>query len=138
MDLPTPWNMNDQSAEVIKKRLTKKQSVTVYSLAAAGVLVYGLLLSKLGGSLPFVDSTSTVLSVVAQILCIKRMTEQWIMWIAVDVVTVVMWIFAFFNGGESVATLLMWSVYLLNAVFMYIRWKKEAMKEEEQCAIKSE
>ena len=61
-----------------------------------------------------------------RILCVKRYMEQWILWIVVDVVTVFMWIAAFFNGGESVATLLMWSIYLLNAIFMFIKWYKES------------
>ena len=43
----------------------------------------------------------------------------------VDVVTVIMWAVHFAQGGETIATLAMWSVYLLNAVFMYIRWNKE-------------
>lgn len=86
----------------------------------------GLLLSRLGGNLPYVDSTSTVLSVVAQILCVRRYREQWLLWIVVNVVTVIMWIFAFWNGGESVAALLMWSIYLINAVIMYQKWSKEA------------
>ena len=52
--------------------------------------------------------------------------EQWILWIVVDVVTVAMWGIAFANGNDSIATLLMWIVYLGNAVIMYIKWAKEA------------
>ena len=48
------------------------------------------------------------------------------MWIVVDLVTVIMWVAAFFRGGESVATLIMWSIYLINAVIMFIKWYKEA------------
>ena len=84
----------------------------------------------MGGNLPFVDSMSTVVSVVAQILCIKRYVEQWVLWIVVDIVTVIMWIAAFFIGGESVATLLMWSVYLINAIIMFIKWSKETKGEK--------
>ncbi len=119
-------NMNQSTGEVVKKKLNLKQSIWVYAGTAAAVGVYGFILGKLGGNLPYVDSTSTVLSIVAQILCIKRFAEQWVIWIAVNTVTVIMWIFAFFNGGESVATLIMWIVYLLNAIFMLIKWRKEA------------
>ena len=79
----------------------------------------------LGGSLPYIDSMSTVISVAAQILSVKRLTEQWVLWIVVDVVTVIMWGVHFTQGGETVATLAMWSVYLVNAVIMYIRWNRE-------------
>ena len=119
-------HLSSSGGEVEKRRLPLKNTVLVFLVTGAAVFGYGLVLKKLKGSLPFVDSCSTVLSIVAQILCNRRYAEQWLLWIVVDVVTVIMWIFAFFNGGESIATLLMWSVYLLNAVFMYIRWEKEA------------
>lgn len=122
-------NMNEESNEVVKERLTLKWQVIVVLVSAAGIYLYGLLLKVLGGSLPFVDSMSTVLSVVAQILCVKRLMEQWVIWIVVDVVTVIMWAINFANGGENIATLIMWSVYLLNAIFMFVKWYRESKKE---------
>ncbi len=93
---------------------------------AAGTILYGLLLKRIGGALPFVDALSTVASVAAMIISVGMFMEQWIIWIIVDVVTVVMWTTAFLRGSESVATLLMWVVYLGNAVIMYFKWRKEA------------
>lgn len=122
-------HMNEETGEVVKKRMSVKNSVIVFASTGIVILIYGFILKIMGGNLPFVDSMSTVVSVVAQILCIKRYVEQWILWIVVDIVTVIMWIAAFFNGGESVATLLMWSVYLINAVIMFIKWNKEAVKD---------
>ena len=60
------------------------------------------------------------------IVSVKMYMEQWIIWIVVDVVTVVMWAIAFAGGNESMATLLMWIVYLGNAVIMYFKWAREA------------
>ena len=37
-----------------------------------------------------------------------------------------MWAIAFAQGNDSIATLLMWIVYLGNAVMMYVKWIKEA------------
>ena len=121
------WNKNvdESTGEVVKETMSPKTGAVVYSATAVGVIVYGLILKGLGGQLPFVDSISTVLSVVAQILCLKRYAEQWILWIVIDTVTVVMWGYHFLHGGESVATLLMWSVYLINAVIMYRKWRKD-------------
>ncbi len=117
-------HVDTESGEVVKTSLSVKGSLIVYSITAAGVVLYGFVLKAMGGMLPFVDSISTVLSVVAQILCLKRLAEQWIMWIIIDAVTVVMWAYNYVNSGESIATLMMWSVYLLNAVFMYVKWRK--------------
>lgn len=111
-------HMNEETGEVVKRRLPRNRRVWVYGLTAAAILLYGLVLKALGGNLPYVDSMSTVVSVTAQILSVKRLTEQWVLWIVVDVVTVVMWGINFAQGGETVATLAMWSVYLINAVIM--------------------
>lgn len=119
-------HMDKATGEVAKKRLGSKALVQITIVTAAAVVVYGQLLARLGGSLPYVDSISTVLSVVAQILCVKRYREQWLLWIVVNMVTIVMWVAAFWSGGESIATLLMWSVFLINAVIMYCKWSKGA------------
>ena len=123
-------HMNEETGEVLKRRLPRNRRVWVYGLTAAAILLYGLVLKALGGNLPYVDSMSTVVSVTAQILSVKRLTEQWVLWIVVDVVTVVMWGINFAQGGETVATLAMWSVYLINAVIMYIRWNREGRANE--------
>lgn len=121
-------HMNEETGEVDKSRLSMKNSIVVYGLTAVAIFLYGLVLKALGGNLPYVDSMSTVVSITAQILSIKRLTEQWILWIVVDTVTVVMWAVNFARGGETIATLAMWSIYLLNAVFMLIKWNRESKK----------
>lgn len=96
-----------------------------YGFAILGTMGYGVVLKVLNGTLPLVDSMSTVFSVFAQFLCIKRYMEQWVLWIIVDVVTVIMWTYAFINGTGDMATVLMWSIYLINAIFMFIKWRKD-------------
>ena len=119
-------NIDSASGEVIKKRLSFMGSIITYSLTAAGVILYGYILGALGGTLPYVDSMSTVISITAQILCVKRYAEQWILWTVVNAITVVMWVVSFANGGESIATLLMWIIYLLSGIIMYIKWLRES------------
>ena len=120
--------MNDETGEVVKERLSLSKSIVVYAITAVSIVIYGFILKRMGGNLPYVDSMSTVVSVVAQVLSIKRLTEQWVLWIVVDSVTVFMWAVDFMKGGETISTLAMWSIYLINAFIMYIRWYKEAKK----------
>jgi hypothetical protein len=40
-----------------------------------------------------------------------------------------MWIAALFTEGASVAVLLMWSVFLANAIIMFIKWLKESKNQ---------
>lgn len=113
------------SGDVAKEKLSVKASLITYPLVALGVVVYGFILRAMGGEMPFVDSTSTVLSVAAQILCLKRYAEQWILWIVVDAVSVALWAVPVIQTGESVAMLLMWIVYLINAILMYLKWRRD-------------
>ena len=62
---------------------------------------------------------STVFSLVANALMVLRYREQWVLWIIVDVVTVIMWIIA----GDFLMTI-MWAIYLINAVYGLIMWTK--------------
>lgn len=124
-------NMNPITKEVKKIRMNKKNRVILFAFVGIGTLVYGFILDKMGGNLPYVDGLSTVVSVVAMIISIKMYMEQWMLWIIVDIVTVIMWGVAFINGNDSIATLLMWVIYLGNAIIMYFKWNKEAALKEE-------
>ncbi len=123
-------NMNKETAEVMKKRLSLKGSIIAYTAVAAGTVGYGFVLRAMNGSLPFIDSMSTVFSVFAQILCVKRYMEQWVLWVIVDVVTVIMWVYAFASGTGDMATVLMWSIYLLNAVIMLVKWDRDSKEQK--------
>lgn len=112
----------NDDVKVAKLSLKEKTIWTVISVL--GVISYGFILESLGGTLPFVDSTSTVLSVIAMILMVRRVTEQWILWIIVDIVSVYMWFYILFQGGNDISMLVMWSAYLVNAVYGYYNWKK--------------
>lgn len=130
-------NINKENGEVIKRKLDLKMQLIMAVVSVIGVVVYGYFLAHYtNDKLPYIDSMSTVLSIVAQFLMIKRYMEQWIVWIFVDGVSVFMWIMTFFNGGESVATLLMWGVYLINAIIMFVKWHRESLKTQESEELK--
>ncbi len=118
-------NIDKETQAVYKKRMTIKQDGILAVVSVVSVIGYAYILKMLGGNLPLVDSMSTVFSVIAQILMIKRFMEQWIIWIVVDVVSVIMWVYALFTDGASVAVLLMWSVFLVNAIIMFVLWYKD-------------
>ncbi len=118
-------HIDSTTGEVIKQHLTFKKRIVVYLLTAVGVFLYAPLLAVLGGSLPLIDSTSTVLSVTAQLLTVWRLKEQWILWIIVNGVSVVMWAVNFAQGKENISMILMWGLYLINAFIMYFRWNKD-------------
>lgn len=121
-------HMNQETNEVKKTRLSLKKEILIFGVAVISIYGYGMLLKLLGGNLPFIDSMSTCLSVIAMILSVKRYMEQWILWIVVDVVTIFMWAVNYINGQTDIATLLMWSIYLINAVIMLAKWLGESKR----------
>lgn len=124
-------NMNDETKEVNKRRMNALQRVVLVVSIASATFLYGLILTKMGDAMPYVDSFTTVSSVIAMIVSIKMFAEQWWIWFAVDALSVYMWWCNFRTGSGNMATLLMWIVYWFNAIIMLIKWEKEAKGKDE-------
>lgn len=123
-------HMNTESHEVIKRHMTNKGRLLTVVGIAVGVVAYGYILKFMGDAMPFVDAFTTVSSVAAMIVSVKMFAEQWWIWVAIDVFTIYMWYVDFMNGSDNIATLLMWVVYLGNAVIMLVKWEKESRMNE--------
>jgi nicotinamide mononucleotide transporter len=114
------WNKHQEieSKEVERRSLNWKQiGIGVIGVAIITFL-YHLVLASLGGAMTLLDGTTTVLSIVATLLMASRYAEQWLCWIVVDAITVIMWIVA----ADSIM-ITMWSAYLINAFYGYYKWK---------------
>ena len=114
-------NSNEENGDVKGKKLTIVQSLVLVGFITVGVLGYKLVLDYLGGTGTLLDSASTVTSVVANALMMMRYREQWLLWIIIDAITVVMWLLV---GDFIMVT--MWAVYLINAFYGYYNWTKIA------------
>ncbi len=117
-------NKNKTKDDVKVRYMPWKEKGIWASISIIGIFSYGLILMLLKGTLPFVDSASTVLSVIAMILMVRRVKEQWLLWITIDVISIFMWVYVLFTGGNDISVLIMWSAFLVNAVYGYINWKK--------------
>lgn len=122
-------NMNAETHEVDKHHMKMMGRIAMVLAIAVGTIAYGYLLKYMGDAMPFVDAFTTVSSVIAMIVSVKMFAEQWWIWIAVDVFTVYMWACDYMAGNDNMATLLMWVVYLGNAIIMCIRWEKEIRRK---------
>lgn len=123
-------HMDSSSFEVVKRRLTRNGRLVSLGALVAGTILYGFILKKMGDMLPFVDAFTTVASVYAMFISVKRFAEQWVVWIVIDAVSIYMWATAFVNTSEYIATLLMWIVYLVNAIIMLVKWMKGSHETE--------
>jgi nicotinamide mononucleotide transporter len=109
--------------------MSNKQRIIWSFITIAGTILYGFFLKYLGGNLPFIDSSSTVMSVIAMILMVFVFVEQWVLWILVDIVSIIMWFTVMIKGGNDVAVLVMWVAFLVNAIYGLYNWIKLARKQ---------
>lgn len=103
------------------KKLNWKQSLIFLIIITAAIFGYKCILDLLGGHKTLLDSASTTISVVANLLMMLRYREQWLLWIVIDIITVIMWLIA-----KDYIMVTMWSVYLVNAFYGYYNWTKMA------------
>ena len=103
--------------QVKARRFTWKQRILIAAGCTAAVVALGFILRYFDDPQPFKDSTTTVLSIVAQALMALAFMEQWVLWIITNIVSVVMWIICVTRGEAHAAVMvIMWSFYLLNSL----------------------
>jgi len=115
------WLYGGEGRTAITVTRTSRRTWTV--LAGIGVVVWALLgtiTSRLPGTaLPYVDAATTTVSLLAQWMMTRKLIENWLIWIAVDVVYVGMFIYK-----GLYLTAFNYGIYLVLAVMGYFAWKR--------------
>lgn len=111
--------------QVKARRFTWGQRAILAAGCLAAVVAVGFVLKHFGDPQPFKDSTTTVLSIVAQALMALAFMEQWALWIITNIVSVVMWCVCVSRGEAHAGVMvIMWVFYLLNSVNGLRVWLK--------------
>lgn len=111
----------------------KRNSTTQNSLLAVGILFLTIpgvwIMSNIHiwlpalfptpASLPILDVWTTIMSLVAQLLLVKKRIENWVLWIIVDIIAIGL----YWHKGVPVVAIL-YSVFLILAISGFISWKK--------------
>ncbi len=109
--------------QVKARRFSWRQRAVLAVGCAAAVIAGGFVLRYFGDPQPFKDSTTTVLSIIAQALMALAFMEQWALWIITNVVSVVMWSICVARGEAHAAVMvIMWVFYLLNSLNGFRVW----------------
>lgn len=125
--------MRKGSKTTVQSRvLTRPQRILLFISCAVLIAAGGMVLDYFDDPLPYLDSTTTVLSVIAMFLMVKTYAEQWYLWITVNIATIIMWSMAYFREHETGHLIIasMWSVYLLNSLHGLYVWKKAAKETD--------
>jgi nicotinamide mononucleotide transporter len=115
---------NNLKADIVVKSLSWRKKILWFFLSILVLIIYGIFLKIIDGTLPFIDASTTVFSIIATIMLNKRLTDQWFYWIMVDILSLVMWTYIFLTRGSDISMLVMWAAFLVNAVYGYYNWKK--------------
>ena len=116
---------DDKKAELKIVHTSARQAVVLFTISALVFIpIYLILTNFTDSTVPFFDSETTALSVVALWMLAKKHVEQWLVWIAVDGVSSGLY---FYKGIYFTAVLYL--VYTIVAVYGYKKWN---LKEKQQ------
>ena len=116
---------NDDGTEQVKaKKFKLWQWCAVISITILSTVILGTFGEViLGSTLPYLDAATVALAVIAQLLMVWRYREQWAMWIAIDVTSLIM--FIILGNWSMVAMYIAWTI---NAFYGWYNWSKLIVK----------
>lgn len=127
------WSKSENDDGTVKSRSLNNFQIIIFSLIfILSVFVYGSVLNILKTqNIPYIDALTNVLSISASILLFFRFKESWFLFIFLDLSSILMWIFRFLNGSNDASLMIiMWTAYLMNAIYGYILWTKNGSHSE--------
>lgn len=95
--------------------------LTAYICAHIGI--YLLLVRFTDSTVPFWDSFTTALSIIAMWMLSRKLVEQWLVWLLVDLTTVGLYLYK-----DIPLTAGLYLLYSALAIVGYLRWRKEAVR----------
>lgn len=118
-------NIRNDNQKIVVKNVT---SVQIVILTFASVLIFliihYILYNHTTSTVPFGDSFTTALSIVATWMLAKRIIEQWFIWIVVNIVSLSLYIYK-----GLYPTVILFAFYTLMSFVGYFEWKKLMLME---------
>jgi nicotinamide mononucleotide transporter len=113
-------NPGSQRGELPVTRLSAREGVALLIVGAVGIVAMGGFLStRTDAALPFWDSTTVVMSLIAQWLVTRKVLENWHLWIAADVLMVGIYLYK-----ELYVTTGLYAIFTLLAIQGLREWKR--------------
>lgn len=126
---PKEEEANNKSELKITK-LTIKQSIQLTAIGLLGTALLGTFAKNLNellpmvfskpSAFPYIDSFTTVMSIVATFMLIRKKVETWWFWLVIDVISTYM----YFVKDIKLYSLL-YAAFCVIALFAAIKWTKE-------------
>lgn len=100
-----------------------KEKIIFLLLIIFAILVYGLVLTTLKDTQPYLDATTTILSISAYICLIMRKKEVWYLFNFSNILSIIMWSINYSNSNANISILFMYVIYTANSLLNTIRWE---------------
>ncbi len=111
---------NDSDRKLLVTHTKPKTMLALLLFSAAAIFVSGkLLMEYTDASLPYWDSTTSILSISAMWLTAKKKLESWLIWLVVDILATGIY---FYKGLHFYCILYL--VYIGMAVAGFISWRR--------------
>ena len=112
--------------ELEVSRTSPRVAMVLAAIGITSTFVLGTVLHRTtNAALPFLDSATTSTSLVAQWMMTRKKLENWLVWVAVDVVYIGMFIYK-----ALYVTSLLYFVFLVLSVMGYRQWKATLREPE--------
>ncbi|MCL2860514.1 MAG: nicotinamide riboside transporter PnuC [Oscillospiraceae bacterium] len=138
------WLKREKNNIVPTFRLNNKKRIILVIVTLAITLLLGLIFANINTSTPFIgdflnadfyggnnpmpyiDAFTLIANIIALVLMYLLYTEQWYLWVIVDVATLIIWIITATKSGSSsaIAYCVMYACWLINAVYGIKNWRK--------------
>lgn len=120
-------HLQSETKEIIKIKLSTQQRIKYGIIGILGSLLTILILIYFKDKSPVIDGITTFLSILGMYFTVKRCIEQWIIWIIVNGLSLIMWLNLVLHGAKTIATVIMWGTYFILAIYFYREWKTELL-----------
>jgi nicotinamide mononucleotide transporter len=109
----------DKSSTGISSTPAKMWGLILMLYVIPHTAIYYILITFTDSNVPFWDAMTTALCIVAYWMLSRKFVEQWLVWIAVDVVSAGLYVYK-----DLHFTAVLYAVYAIIAIFGYRKWKK--------------
>jgi nicotinamide mononucleotide transporter len=115
------WTKTGDEENFIVTGLKTQQWLLLLFICIGSTLLIGTVFNVFtDAALPYLDALLTSMSLVAQWLIAKKKLENWLVWIAADIIYVGLFIFK-----ASYPTAILYFIFIILAVAGYFNWKKK-------------
>ncbi len=124
------WQSNYSKNNTQQKKLTISQwswclhIKIIISLTLTSIVFGYFMANYTSAAFPYIDTTTTVFSIFATFLVAKKVLENWLYWLVIDLVSIYLYV-----EKSLQPTAVLFSLYVVLAIYGYWQWHQQ-LKEQ--------